>query len=292
MRVKIPEFNNKKQLHSYLVQNKKDLIRQKCSMPIKSDSIVAMPSVMTPQDLNTFGVKGVNFKNNGDIPEGVVRVKVVANAANFVDSYLDLLLPDAPAKSIKERKGLIPHLHDHIHTTEAEVGDVLDIYLADISLTELGWNAPGTTQGVIFLTDIIEEYNPKVFKRYKTGRAKQHSIGLQYVKLELAVNDPDYEKEYDFFMKYYDQIINKDIVDHYGYYWVVAEYKLIENSVVLFGANQLTPTLEVTESSKGEPEQSTQKSKPANATQTAERLKALNSLINKINNTKQAWNKN
>lgn len=290
MRIKIPEFNSKKQLYSYLVENKKDLIRQKCSMPIKSDPVISMPSVMTAEDLKSFGVKGVHFKNNEDLPEGVLRVKVVANTANFVDSYLDLLLPDAPAKSIKERKGLIPHLHDHIHTTDAEVGDVVDIFLSDIPLTELGWNAKGTAQGVIFLTDIIKEYNPKVYRRYQTGRAKQHSIGLQYVKIELAINDPDYEKEYDFFMKYYDQIINKDIVDQYGYYWVVSEYKLIENSVVLFGANQLTPTLEVSEGSKGEPEQSTQKSKPASATQTAERLKALNSLINKFNITKQAWN--
>lgn len=290
MRIKIPHFNDKKQLFSYLVENKKDLIRQKCSMPIKSDSIISQPVVLSNQDLKSFGVKGVNFKNNDDLPEGVVRVKVVANSANFVDSYLDLLLPDSPAKSIKERKGLIPHLHDHIHTTEAEVGDVVDVYLSDVSLTELGWNAPGTTQGVIFLTDIIEEYNPKVYKRYKTGRAKQHSIGLQYVKLELAINDPDYEKEKDFFDKYYSQIINKEVVDQSGYFWVVPEYKLIENSVVLFGANQLTPTLEVSESSKGEPEQSTQKSKPEQSTQKAERLKALNSLINKFNNTKQVWN--
>jgi hypothetical protein len=127
----------------------------------------------------------------------------------------------------------------------AEVGDVVNIYSQDISLSELGLNQKGTTQVLIFETDIIKEYNPVVFKKYRAGKIKQHSIGLMYIRIALAINDEENEKEYDFWNKYYDQVINKDIVDERGYFWVVSEIKLLENSAVLFGANELTPTLDV-----------------------------------------------
>jgi DNA-directed RNA polymerase subunit RPC12/RpoP len=39
------------------------------------------------------------------------------------------------------------------------------------------------------------------------------------------------------------------MADEYGFFWVVSEIKLLENSCVLFGANELTPTLEVQDSS-------------------------------------------
>lgn len=277
MRIKLPPFSSKKDLHAFLVANKSVLIQQKKSMPIVSDGVKSMPTVLSGHDLKEFGVKGFASKQDQSLPEGVLRVKTVANASNFVDSHMDLLVPDSPAKSIRERKGLIPHLHDHIHRTDAEVGDVVDILLLDIPIIELGYNMPGTTQCVVFLTDIKESYNPKIFNRYRDGKAKQHSIGLQYVKLELAINDPEWEKEKDFFDKYYAQIINKDVVDESGYFWVVQEYKLIENSVVLFGSNMYTPTLEVAEGSKVEPSD-TQQDEPDLSTQ--KKMEALKRIIN------------
>jgi hypothetical protein len=54
----------------------------------------------------------------------------------------------------------------------------------------------------------------------------------------------------DFWNKYYKDIINKEFVDEYGFFWVVNEIKLLEVSAVLFGANELTPTLEIGNSGK------------------------------------------
>jgi hypothetical protein len=145
---------------------------------------------------------------------------------------------------------LIKHIRDHEYKLSAEVGDVADIYLQDVSLTDLGLKEKGKTQCVIFETDIRKDYDPVIFDKYRTGKINQHSIGLQYVKIEVAIKDEGDEKEMDFWNKYYSKIINKEVADQYGFFFVVSEYKLLENSAVLFGSNELTPTISVTEQPK------------------------------------------
>lgn len=247
MRVKIQPLATKKETFRYLIANKERLIAQKKSLPITSDPFLFDSGfVKRDSGIYTHAEKGIFTKANEPIEEDLNRltVRVVANTANFIDSHLDMILRDAPLKSINDRKGIIPHLHDHNHTLDAELGEVLDIYLTDLSLKELGLNVEGKTQALVFLTELIRDWNPKVFDKYKAGRIKQHSIGLQYVKLDIAINDPEWPKEYEFWQKYYDVVINKDVADQYGFFWVVFEYKLIENSAVLFGSNPLTPTLD------------------------------------------------
>lgn len=243
MRISIPDFENKKETFDYLVKNKKSLIAKKKMGIVKSDPFYYSPAIIPGNGKTSFSVKEEGDVQPADID--TLRVKVVANTANWIDSHMDMILEGAATKSIKERKHIIPHLYDHNHSVMAEVGDVVDIYPQKLHLRELGIDKEGLTESIIFVSDVKKSYNERVFDRYKKGKATQHSIGLQYVKLELAVNDKGYEKEYDFFKKYYDLAINPEIADQYGYFWVVSEYKLIENSVVLFGSNELTGTLEV-----------------------------------------------
>lgn len=284
MRIQLPSFNSKKDLFSYMVANKGQLIAQKKSMPIVADGLKSMPSIIGLENRTTEAVKAYVGKQY-DLPEGTIRVKVVANAANFIDSHKDVLLDDSPAKSIRERKGLIPHLHDHVHTTLAEVGDVVDVLLLDVPLIELGYNMAGATQCVVFITDIRKDYNPKIYDRYKSGRATQHSIGLQYVRLLLCINDEEWPEHQELYNKYIDKIINRGVAEDDGYFWAVPEYKLIENSVVLFGSNMYTPTLEVSEG-KSAPASATQIEVPADPIATQKRLQALCDLANKIKSIK------
>lgn len=240
-RIEIDESLKGKPLFKFLVDNKGQLIAQKKSMLKKTGGITCAPAFF-----NIKGNQAIKTDIGNIAPDAVsVRVKVVANAALWCDTSMDVLLPDCWKKTIKDRKGNIPHLHDHIHEIGAEVGDVADIYSQDISLSDLGLSQKGTTQVLIFETDVKKSYNPVVFEKYRAGKIKQHSIGLMYIKIALAINDEENEKEYDFWNKYYDQVINKDIIDEKGYFWVVSEIKLLENSAVLFGANELTPTLNV-----------------------------------------------
>lgn len=242
-KTEIPDGLKGKELTKFLIENKSALIAQKKSMIKTTDCVIARADV--------FNKSSTTTKAMGEIPADAtsVLVKVVANACNWMDSQRDVLLTNSAKRTILERKGLIPHLHDHVHQIDAQVGDVEDIYLADISLRDLGVNKSGTTQCIVFETNIQKSYNEKVFNLYKAGKVNQHSIGLQYVKMDIAINDPDSEKEFDFWNKHYPDVINKDEVDECGFFFLIQEIKLLENSAVLFGSNSLTPTLDT---SKGQ----------------------------------------
>jgi len=239
-KILIPESLRGKELYQFLVENKSALIAQKKAFKKETDVIVSAPeSLMIVGKDGTLKAAEPTEENATSWP-----VKIVGNACYWMDSQRDVLVKDSAKKSIQQRKNIIPHLHDHIHPLDAQVGDVTDIYLEDISLRKLGLNKSGSTQCVIMESNVQKDYNPRVFNLYKTGKVKQHSIGLQYIDIEMAINDEEYEKEMDFWNKYIDQIINKEEAEEMGYFWVVKEYKLLEISGVLFGANELTPTLE------------------------------------------------
>jgi hypothetical protein len=239
-KILIPENLKGKELFKFLIDNKKSLIAEKKSEVKRCDPVSGLPSY--------YRTKGEKAEKTviGDIPEDAssIFVKVVGNSAWWCDTQKDVLIPDCWKKSIDESQGKMPHLHDHIFEIEAEVGDVRRVYSQEVSLADLGYNKAGTTQVIIWETDIIKEYNPKIFKRYKEGKINQHSISLRYVRIELAINDEEYEKEMDFWNKYAPYVINQDAIED-GYFWVVQEIKVIENSAVLRGANELTPTLSV-----------------------------------------------
>lgn len=256
-KIAIDENLRGKELFRFLVANKQQLIAQKKAFIKRCDPVASISGYYVTRD----GI--LKSATVAEIPPDAtsVNVKVVANTSLWCDSQMDVLLRDSAAKSIKQRKGMIPHLHDHIHEIDAQVGDVLDIYYQDLPLIELGYQQSGTAQALIFNTDIRKSYNESIFNKYKAGKINQHSIGLQYTQLELAINDEESIKEMEFWNKYAPMVINQDAIQEKGYFWVVPEYKLLENSCVLFGANELTPTISVNESKSGifaEPAQTTQ----------------------------------
>ncbi len=241
-----------KELSAFLKENKKQLIAQK-KMSVKTcESVSYCPGYLkVTQDGALKEIGGEGIAPDADS----FLVKVAANTSMYCDSAMDVLLRDAGKKSFRERKGLIPHIHDHDWVVGAEVGEVQSIYYEDVALRDLGLKQDGSGQALIFETEIIRSYNPMIFEKYRTKKIKQHSIGLRYVTLLLAINEPEddyYEDEYKIWKKYIDQIINKEYVESKGYFWVVSEFMLLENSCVLLGANQLTPTLSTTAKSATE----------------------------------------
>ena len=173
-----------------------------------------------------------------------------------MDNHEDVHDKGCFAKTIKERSKSVFHLHDHEFKITSKVGEPLKIYEESIKWKDLGINKEGDTQALFMDTEIIKDYNPRIFNEYKTGKIQQHSVGMQYVKVELAVNDDEFEEEYKNWTDYINTLGNKDQAESKGYFWIVKEAKLIEISAVLLGSNELTPTL-------GE-----QKIEPSNDTQT------------------------
>jgi hypothetical protein len=245
MKVIIPENLVGKELFKFLMANKGQLIAAKKAAIKTTDSVVYDALIITP-------IKSASEKaagENGSIPEEAIGfrtldVKVVANTAWYCDSQMDVLTDKCYDKSIKEKGNLIPHIADHIRQSTNHVGDVKKVYTQSLSLKELGYQGSGSTTALIFETTVREDYNEDTYKFYKNGKIKQHSIGLIYVSIGLCINDKEYLPEYELWNKYYEKVINKDVVDEKGYFWIVPEIKVMENSCVLFGSNQLTPTLD------------------------------------------------
>lgn len=216
------------------------------------DSPVGLTCFYKPEIVGEDGVKRFSDERKAINKEAApadaetLFVSVVCNTSMYCDSHRDVLIKNAGKKSIRERKGMIPHLPDHEWKMTAELGDVQSVRYEERELREIGWNDEGTAQVIVMDTILIKAWNEKAFDKYRLGRVKQHSIGLRYIHLSLAVNEPDddyWKDEYKIWKKYIDDVINREEVEQYGYFFAVTEFMLLENSGVLFGANPLTPTL-------------------------------------------------
>jgi hypothetical protein len=246
MKVVIPENLTGKELFKFLIANKSNLVAAKKAAIKTTDSVLFDAAIITPAKTATQKAGG----DDGSAPPvdvpgmRTVDVKVVANTAWYCDSQMDVLTDKSYEKSVKEKGNLIPHIADHIRKSTNHVGDVKAVYTQSVSLKELGYKGSGSTTALIFETTVREDYNADTYKFYKNGKIKQHSIGLIYVSIGLCINDKESLPEYELWNKYYDKVINKDVVDERGYFWIVPEVKIMENSCVLFGSNELTPTLD------------------------------------------------
>lgn len=272
MRVKIPSGLERKSLFNYLVDNKDRIIKEKKSMAIKSDSF-SFPYDVASDAEALKAAKSFATKAEGDqaatLNAGEAMVKFVVNTALWADSHLDVLGIDAPKKSIKERGpdgvGLIYHLKDHGDSTCDRIGYPKAIYTSMMTLADLGIKMPNSnllsTQVVIFESLVKKTLSEELYQQYIDKEVKQHSVGIQYVQIELCINDPEYKDEFAAWGKYYPLVLNKSVVDESGYFWFVAEYKLFEGSAVLWGSNIVTPMLSDEDDDESE-YKSTQRKRP------------------------------
>lgn len=215
-----------------LVKNKKELIRLKKAEMKKADNVSSLG----------FTIKSEKISKNGDTENELYRT-IVGNTYKFMDNHDDVHFPGIFSKSIKENSGSILHLHDHVHQLSAKVGTPLDIYEKEVSWKDVGLDREGTTTALLMDTRIEKARNANIFEDYKSGQINQHSVGMQYVKIELAVNDPEEKEEFAVWEKYVGEIVNREKAEGLGYFWAVTEAKLMEISCVIKGSNELTPTL-------------------------------------------------
>lgn len=169
-----------------------------------------------------YGVKSFGLKVH-DIDEGTRKVKFYAASFNTLDSDRDVIRPGAFLKSINEHgpgsmgNRKIAHLRNH--SWEDQIGLPVEMKEDGAGLlvvSQLG----RSTKGQDALLD------------YQDGILREHSIGFNYIADRMK------------FIK--ESELHKD--GHYD----VNEVKLWEVSGVTFGANSLTPVVDV---AKGEVEQ-------------------------------------
>lgn len=261
MRVKIPDFSQKSELFAYLRANEKTLIQQKKSLPIKSD-------------IFSWGCLPVNekqiIKEDGSLMSpDEIEVNAIANLSGWCDSYMDVMMKDNWKKTIQD-KSIVYHLKNHDYETDSIVGKNPELYTKIFDLSYFGIQSDIEKAQALMMRSVVpKEYDKKTFLLYKDGQIKQHSIGLRYVNLYLCLNsdleeDAAYKKNWN---KYYPEVINKEKVDNYGYFFAITESKILENSCVLFGANENTGVYSTSEKEQQPDDESVEKEEPVVTTQ-------------------------
>lgn len=148
------------------------------------------------------------------------RVKVAFAAFNNIDSDRDVIRKGAFAKSINERgpastsNRQIAHLR--YHDWEHQIGKLVSLEETDthlIGVSEMGRSTKGED----------------AFLDYQDGIIREHSIGFNYIPDKM-------------------QLIGEGDTA----YFEIKEVFLWEGSAVTFGANSLTPTLDVSKGNKVE----------------------------------------
>jgi len=237
----IPEFETKDELFKFLKDNKDTLERQKKAQTKHADSVLFIDNINTIEVNKAIG--------DGENPNEL-KVKVVINTTNILDSHGDVHQVGIWKKSISENKNIL-FLQEHRMVFDKIIsdGNDLDIGVETISWKELGFNFDGTTQALVFEATIKRDRNEEMFKQYANGWVKEHSVGMRYVQLVLCVNSDKeyYGAEKEAWDKYLPTIVNKEDAEDRGYFYAVKEAKIIEGSAVPKGSNPVTPTLEVKE---------------------------------------------
>jgi hypothetical protein len=257
------EFNSQEELFKALKENKPSLVALKKSTEKRADAV----SYVNSETSNLIANKEENGTNT-EIDK--LQVKVVINTTNFIDSHNDLHINGIWNKSVSDNanKGFL-HLQEHDRDFDKVISDNAKGYVESISWKSLGLPYNGKTEALIFDSVIEKKRNEFMFKQYANGWVKNHSVGMRYVKIDLAINsESEWDKdEKELWDKYYSVVANKEVADERGYFWVVSEAKIIEGSAVVMGSNSATPTLSVENKEEAVIDTSEIKEEPTQVTQ-------------------------
>lgn len=257
-------FATKKEEIAYLHTHQKEIIAMKKTAVKFTDGSIYLIHGAGSSQINAFKALHTSVKNDTDT---TIERTIIGNTYNWMDSHDDVHLDKTFSKSIDERGDKIFHLHDHEQKVTAKVGTPISVYEETVKWRDLGVSKAGTTTALMMDSKIKSALNKTVFDQYLNSEIDQHSVGMYYVQLAFATNDPDYKEAYAEWQAHIDKLGNKEKAEEKGYFWAVKEAKLIEISAVLQGSNELTPTVEAKDIEDNEPSKDTQKDEPPSGTQ-------------------------
>ena len=301
MKIAVPQFANKAELFSYLRKNADKIIAQKKALPTTTDNLEFGYSKVEGFKPNKATKAAAEAAATTEDVEKELQVEIIANVSGWCDSQMDVMIKDNWNKSINDigasGQKIIYHLKNHDYCTDSIIGKDASLYTKDIDLSIFNIKSDiKKAQALLMSSTVCQDYCEKTFMLYEDGQIKQHSIGLQYVKIYMCINseDPEDAQYKDNWDKYYPQVINKDKIDIKGYFWAVVESKILEVSAVLFGANELTPVISTSqpdEDTETDPLKNNQSQPSQNQQQQVQQVKSVaicptcNSFINCLDNS-------
>lgn len=234
MEFKIPSFKTDKELLDFIVENKEDILYSKKQTYKKADGFSSNVVIA-----KSFGVSKSAIQNKDDDIDAVL----IINTTNLLDSHNDVHIKGLWDKSISENKK-IKHLQEHQMSFDKIIADKddLKVYTKEYTWKQLGYDAKGKTEALVFESKIKKDRNPFMHKQYLENNVDNHSVGMRYMKLVLCINNEDYGAEFEAWEKYAPSVANTADLERTKYFWAVTEAKAIEGSAVPIGSNPITPT--------------------------------------------------
>lgn len=237
-------FKTKEELFDHLIANKDDLMyAKKCA--IKHGDSMGVGLVIEKSEVAAVIAKSAEGIA-AQPTTSTLKVRAVINTTNWMDSHKDVHIPGLWNRSLKNNKR-IKHLQEHQMSFSKIIADKDDLkaYTKKMSWKELGFDLDGETEALIFDANVKASRNAEMYKEYSDGNVDNHSVGMQYVKLKLAVNSTKegHKSEKANWDEYISQVANKEEAEKHGYMWIVTEAKAMEGSAVVNGSNAMTPTL-------------------------------------------------
>lgn len=251
----IPEGMYGKELFKFLITNKAILIAEK-KMTIKQADAVSFKSSYYVNDKGEV-VKAAAASQPVDEDDDVIKRTTVINTTNWFDSHSDVHIDGLWKKSLSENRGLYL-LEEHRMSFKGIITDEVKAYTKKLSWRDLGFDIEGMTEALIFDNTIEKARNEFMFNEYRKNRVKNHSVGMRYVDMEMAINNEDYKEEFAAWNKYVERIANREDAENQGYFFPIKQARVIEGSAVPIGSNIMTPTLAQSMKSESTAEQPSQ----------------------------------
>lgn len=256
----IPNNLSRKEIFNYLVKNEALIFNAKKSVTKEADGFFSAPLYV--DDKGNL----VNKAEGEAIPlteSGRLKVVPVINTTNWLDSHGDVHIPGLWKKSLSDNKRSGFYLLDsHRRSFKDIIAEECAGMTRNLSWKELGLDYPGTTEALLFNAFLEKERNEYMYEQYLKKRVKNHSVGMQYVKLVTCIDDEEYPVQKENWDKYIEMVANREEAEADGYFWAILEAKIMEGSAVVFGSNSATPTLETTLLGKTDLEEDTKNQPP------------------------------
>ena len=105
---------------------------------------------------------------------------------------------------------------------------------------KFGYDSGLSTMAFLKDVAIYKEQSEQFFSQMSNGMINQHSVGMMYIKIALAVDDISDAEGYKLYTSLLPIIGNSKEVEEQGYFFAVQEAKELETSAVTMGSNSLT----------------------------------------------------
>lgn len=234
MKLEIPNLRGK-ELFNFLVANKSTLIAQK-KMMIKHADAVWTPS--------TGEVSATGKAVSGSAT--ALDVQSVINTTYWYDSHGDVHIDGIWKKSLQENRRILL-LQEHSLSFDKIISRNIKAFTKKIKWRTLGVDFDGSTEALVFDSVVEAEDNAQMFKLYAKGKVDNHSVGMYYDRIDLALNDEEWPAHKELWDKHIGYVANRKTMEDAGWAWLVFTAKCIEGSAVPIGSNIITPTTRVEE---------------------------------------------